>query len=228
MDVTFYGQSCFLMDIDGAKVLFDPFITNNPLAPKIDITTIKPDFILLSHGHFDHVDDAVAIAKSSGAKVVSNPEIGKWLETQGVDKSQITSLNLGGSMQMPFGSLQLVPAWHSSDLPDGTPGGTAGGFIVTHSVGSFYFSGDTSLFQEMKLFSRRQKLDFAILCIGDHYTMGYEDAAIAAEFLEVEKVIGMHFDTFPPIKIDHDKAVEAFKKVNKNLVLPVPGQKVTI
>lgn len=228
MDATFYGQSCFVMDIDGTKILFDPFITNNPKAPKIDIATLKPDFILLSHGHFDHVDDAVAIAKSSGAKVVSNPEIGAWLEKQGIDKSKIASLNLGGSMDMPFGSLQLVPAWHSSDLPDGTPGGTAGGFIVTHKAGSFYFSGDTALFQEMKLFARRTKLDFAILCIGDHYTMGYEDAAIAAEFLEVDKIIGMHFDTFPAIEIDHAKAVKAFKKVNKTLVLPVPGQGVEI
>lgn len=228
MQITFYGQSCFMMDIDGTKVLFDPFITNNPKAPKIDIATLKPDFILLSHGHFDHVDDAVAIAKSSGAIVVSNPEIGTWLGKQGVDKAKISSINLGGSMKMPFGSVQLVPAWHSSDLPDGSGGGTAGGFIVTHKGGSFYFSGDTALFQEMKLFAKRQKLDFAILCIGDHYTMGYEDAATAAEFLGVDKVLGMHFDTFEAIKIDHDKAIEAFKKVNKTLVLPVPGQDVSI
>ena len=226
MKITYYGQSCFMMEIEGTKVLFDPFITNNPKAPKIDINTLKPDFILLSHGHFDHVDDAVAIAKSSGAKVISNIEIAQWLGKQGVDNT--IDLNMGGSTDLPFGKVQLVPAWHSSDLPDGSNGGTAGGFVVTHKDGCFYFSGDTALFQEMKLFGRRQKFDFAILCIGDHYTMGYEDAAAAAEFLGVDKIIGMHFDTFLAIEIDHDKAIEAFQKVNKTLVLPVPGQDVLI
>ena len=226
MEIFYYGQSCFMVTIDGSKILFDPFITNNPKAPKVDIDTIKPDFILVSHGHFDHVDDVVAIAKNSGAKVISNIEIAKWLGEQDVENT--VDLNMGGGVDLPFGRVQLVPAWHSSDLPDGSNGGTAGGFIVTHADGAFYFSGDTALFNEMKLFGRRQKFDFAMLCIGDHYTMGYEDAAIAAGFLGVDKVIGMHFDTFPEIEIDHEKALTAFAKADKKLTLPVPGEVIEI
>lgn len=226
MDITFYGQSCFLMDIDGTRVLFDPFITNNPKAPKIDINTLKPDVILISHGHFDHVDDAVAIAKNSGAKVICNIEIAQWLNKQGVENT--VDLNMGGGTDLPFGRVQLVPAWHSSDLPDGSNGGTPGGFIITHSQGKFYFSGDTALFNEMKIFGRGHKLDFAMLCIGDHYTMGYEDAVVAADFLNVDKILGMHFDTFPVIEIDHAKASDAFAKAGKTLILPVPGEKVVL
>lgn len=226
MDITYYGQSCFLMEIDGTKILFDPFITNNPKAPKIDVSTLHPDYILISHGHFDHVDDAVAIAKNSGAKVVSNFEIADWLNKQGVENT--IDLNMGGGTELPFGRVQLVPAWHSSDLPDGSNGGTPGGFIITHGKGKFYFSGDTALFNEMKIFGRGHKLDFAMLCIGDHYTMGFEDAVVAAEFLNVDKIIGMHFDTFPVIEIDHDKASQAFSNAGKTLILPVPGEKVTL
>lgn len=226
MHITYYGQSCFMMEIDGTSVLFDPFITNNPKAPKIDINTLKPDYILVSHGHFDHVDDVVAIAKHSGAKVISNIEIAQWLGKQGVENT--VDLNVGGGTDVPFGRVQLVPAWHSSELPDGSNGGTAGGFVVTHSKGKFYFSGDTALFNEMKIFGRAHDLDFAMLCIGDHYTMGYEDAVVAASFLNVNKIIGMHFDTFPVIEIDHQKALDAFAKANMTLVLPVPGENVTI
>lgn len=226
MEMTYYGQSCFLVTIDGVRVLFDPFITNNPKAPKIDIATLRPDLILISHGHFDHIDDAVAIAKASGAKVISNIEIAQWLGKQGVENT--VDLNMGGGVDVPFGRVQLVPAWHSSELPDGSNGGTPGGFIVTHQGGKFYFSGDTALFNEMKIFGRGHNLDFAMLCIGDHYTMGYEDAVVAADFLNVDRVVGMHFDTFPAIEIDHDKAVAAFDKAGKKLVLPVPGEAVPL
>lgn len=226
MQITYYGQSCFMVEIDGTKTLFDPFITKNPKAPKIDIATLRPDVILISHGHFDHVDDAVAIAKNSGAKVVSNVEIAQWLNAQGVTNT--VDLNMGGGTELPFGRVQLVPAWHSSELPDGSNGGTAGGFIVTHAGGKFYFSGDTALFNEMKIFGRGHNLDFAMLCIGDHYTMGYEDAVVAADFLGVKTVIGMHFDTFPVIEIDHDKARAAFEKAGIKLILPVPGEGVLL
>ncbi len=222
MRATYYGQSCFMVELNGAKILFDPFITENPKAPKIDINTLKPDFILVSHGHGDHIGDTVAIAQNSGATVICNFEIADWLGKKGVEKT--IDLNLGGKKELPFGSVQLVPAWHSSDLPDGSNGGTAGGFIVTHKDGTFYFSGDTALFNEMKLFGRRHTFDAAFLCIGDHYTMGYEDATVAAEFLGVTNVIGMHFDTFPVIEIDHAKALDTFTKAGKTLKLPTPGE----
>jgi L-ascorbate metabolism protein UlaG (beta-lactamase superfamily) len=222
MKATYYGQSCFMVDVNGTSILFDPFITGNPKAPHVDITTLKPDFILVSHGHGDHIGDTVEIAKHSGATVICNFEIAEWFKKQGVEKT--IDLNLGGKTSLPFGAVQLVPAWHSSDLPDGSSGGTAGGFIVTHKDGTFYFSGDTALFNEMKLFGRRHTFNAAFLCIGDHYTMGYEDAAVAAEFLGVTNVIGMHFDTFPVIEIDHAKATEAFTTAGKTLKLPTPGE----
>jgi len=227
MQATYYGQSCFMVEIDGTKLLFDPFITGNPKTKDIvDVKSLKPDFILVSHGHGDHIGDTVEIAKNTGATVISLYEITTWLEKQGV--SRVNGLNLGGHAELPGIKVQMVPAWHSSTLPDGTPGGTAAGFIVTHQKGAFYFSGDTALFQEMKLFSRRNKLDFAFLCLGDHYTMGIEDAAIAAEFLGTNKVIGMHFDTFPPIEIDHAQAHDVFKKAHINLTLPKIGDVITL
>lgn len=222
MQTTYYGHSCFMIQIDGTILLFDPFLTGNDKAAAIDIKALKPDFILISHGHGDHIGDTVEIAKHSGATVISNFEIANWLNKQGVDKT--IDLNLGGSAELPFGKAQLVPAWHSSDLPDGTPAGTAGGFIVTHPGGVFYFSGDTALFNEMKLFSRRHDITRAFLCLGDHYTMGVEDAAVAADFLKCDDIIGMHFDTFPPIEIDHTHAFDIFAKAGKKLILPKIGE----
>lgn len=226
MQATYYGQSCFMVDIDGTRVLFDPFITGNPKASHIDISTLKPDFILVSHGHGDHVGDTVDIAQNSGATVISNYEVTSWLEQKGVTKT--VGMNLGGHYEMPFGKIQLVPAWHSSTMPDGAPGGTAGGFIVTHKNGTFYFSGDTALFQEMKLFGRRNKIDFAFLCIGDHFTMDMVDAVAAAEFVGTDRVIAMHFDTFPPIEIDHEKAMDLFAKANVKLTLPTIGETIDL
>lgn len=221
MQATYYGQSCFLVDIDGTKILFDPFISGNPQASDIDISTIKPDFILVSHGHGDHIGDLVNIAKQSDATVIAIHEIAEWLGKQGVDN--IIGMNLGGNFAMPFGKIQMVPAWHSSSLPDGTYAGTPAGFIVTHDKGAFYYSGDTALFQEMKLFGRRQKIDLAFLCMGDHYTMDMVDAVAAAEFVGTDRVVGMHFDTFPPIAINHDEAFALFEKAGKKLTLPKIG-----
>lgn len=222
MRVTYYGQSAFMIEVAGAKLLFDPFITGNPKAAAIDIGTLKPDYILVSHGHGDHVGDAEQIAKHSGATIISNYEIVSWFTGKGIEGG--IGLNLGGGIDLPFGRVQLVPAWHSSVLPDGTNGGTAGGFIVTHQGGTFYFSGDTALFQEMKLFGRRHTIDAAFLCLGDHFTMDMVDAVHAAEFLGTDTVIGMHFDTFPPIAIDHQKAMDLFTAANKKLTLPAIGQ----
>lgn len=226
MQITYYGQSCFMVEIDGTKILFDPFISGNPKAPAIDPQSLRPDFILVSHGHGDHIGDTVDIARASGATVLAIHEIAEWLGKQGL--KNITGMNLGGHVALPFGKVQMVPAWHSSSLPDGSYAGTAAGFIVTHGAGAFYFSGDTALFQEMKLFARRQKIDLAFLCMGDHYTMDMEDALSAADFVGTDRVIGMHFDTFPPIAIDHDKATALFTKAGKHLILPESGKTFTV
>lgn len=221
MHVTYYGHSAFMIEVEGAKLLFDPFITGNPKAIGIDITAIKPDYILISHGHGDHVGDAIEIARNTGAKIIGNFEIVSWFEKQQIPNG--IGMNLGGGTDLDFGRVQLVPAWHSSVMPDGSNGGSPCGFIVTHKGGTFYYSGDTALFQEMKLFGRRHKIDVAFLCLGDHFTMDMVDAAHAAEFVGTDNVVGMHFDTFPPIVIDHQKAFEIFGKANKKLTLPQIG-----
>jgi L-ascorbate metabolism protein UlaG (beta-lactamase superfamily) len=225
MKVTYFGHSAFLVEVDGAKILIDPFLTGNPLNTA-DPASLKPDLILVSHGHGDHTGDAEDIAKNSGAPILSNYEIATWFEKRGVEKT--IGINLGGTAELPFGKVQMVPAWHSSTLPDGGNGGTAGGFIITHKGGTFYFSGDTALFAEMKLFARRQKIDAAFLCLGGHFTMDAVDAVHAADFLGCDTIVGMHFDTFDPIKIDRTATEKLFKDAGKNLRLPKPGEVFTI
>lgn len=221
MKLTYYGHSCFGVELDGARLLFDPFITPNPKAAAIDASGIQADFILVSHGHFDHVADAVDIAKRTGAKVISNFEIAEWFNRQGVENTH--PMNLGGAWQFPFGRVKMTTAIHSSVLPDGTYGGNPGGFLVETSRGGFYYSGDTALTRDMKLVGEGRSLSFAVLCIGDNFTMGPDDAARAARYLGVEDVVGVHYDTFPLIEIDRSAAARAFRDRRVDLHLPPIG-----
>ena len=209
MKVTFYGQSSFVIDMGGKSLIFDPFISPNPKAGSIDVNSIKADYILLSHGHGDHIADAETIAKNNNAKVISNYEIVTWYGAKDIGGHP---LNHGGKWKFDFGTVKYVNAVHSSGLPDGSDGGNPGGFVVWNDDKCFYFAGDTALTMDMKLIPMTcPKLDFAILPIGDNFTMGYEDAAIAAEFIDCDKIIGCHFDTFGYIEIDHDAAKKAFE-----------------
>src|SRR5690606_20995442 len=158
MRFTYFGQSCFLIEAAGKKILFDPFITGNPLAKNVDADSIEADYILVSHGHSDHVGDLVRIAQRTNALVVCAFEIFEWLGKQGI--TNVHPMNLGGKKAFDFGTVKFVPAIHSSVLPDGTYGGNPGGFVVTTSEGNFYYSGDTSLTLDMQLVSRYAKLDF--------------------------------------------------------------------
>jgi L-ascorbate metabolism protein UlaG (beta-lactamase superfamily) len=226
MQFTYYGHSCFAVEVAGKKLLFDPFITGNELAKKIDVNAIEADYILVSHGHGDHVGDLVSIAKRTGATIIGMYEVVAWAQGQGAP--HIHGMNLGPH-QFEFGEVRLVPAAHSSSMPDGSYGGVAAGIIVkSKEEGSFYFAGDTCLTMDMQLIPRYGKLDFAILPVGGNFTMNAEDAAIAAEFVQVNKVVGCHFDTFPPIKIDHLKAKEAFKAAGKELLLLNAGQTIEL
>ena len=217
MKVTYYGHSCFSVEVLDKQLLFDPFISKNELAKHIDPSSLQPDYILLSHGHLDHVDDAVAIAKRSGAEIIATFEVTTWMENQGV--ANIHPMNTGGARRFPFGRVKLTTANHSSSFPDGSYAGNPVGFVVESTAGNFYYSGDTALTLDMKLIGEGTKLDFAILCVGDNFTMGVDDAIIASDFIGCKKVMGVHYDTFPPIKLNHDDAKAKFAAAGKRLLL---------
>ncbi|HZR16128.1 MAG TPA: metal-dependent hydrolase [Verrucomicrobiae bacterium] len=222
MKITYYGHSCFAAQIADKTLLFDPFITGNELAKDIDVNKIPADYLLISHGHSDHLGDAGAIAKRTGATIISNFEITQWFGKQGLQKSH--PLNHGGGYGFDFGRVNFVNAIHSSSLPDGSYGGNPGGFVIESQEANFYYSGDTALTMDMKLIGERFKLRFAALCLGDNFTMDFSDAIKAAEFAGCQEVLGLHFDTFPPIKIDHRAAMNKFKAAGRNLHLLEPGQ----
>ena len=222
MKVIYYGHACFSVVVGGKTLLFDPFISDNPLAKNVDVKNVPADFILVSHGHSDHIGDAVAIARRTGALVIANYEVATWLSKNGAPK--IHPLNHGGGASFDFGRAKFVNAIHSSTLPDGSSGGNPGGFVVESVEGNFYFSGDTALTMDMKLIGESTKLKFAALCVGDNFTMGPDDAVKAAKFIRCDEILGVHFDTVPPIKIDQAAAREKFKAAGKTLHLLQPGE----
>ena len=217
MKITYLGQSCFLINYGGTHLLFDPMISPNPLASHIDIDEISADYILISHGHQDHMADAEAIAARTGATIVSSYEIAVWFGDKGLKHH---GMNIGGKWTFDFGTVKCVAATHSSVLPDGTYAGSPVGYVISGNHGCFYFAGDTGLTMDMKLIPMIcPPLDFSILPIGDNFTMGYEDAIIATDFINCPHVIGCHYDTFPPIEIDKPVVNQAFAQANKQLTL---------
>ena len=226
MRFTYYGHSCFAVQIKGKKILFDPFITPNVLAKNIDINQVAADYIFLSHGHEDHVADCISIAGRTGAKVICSFEIHIWLNNQGITNTH--PMNTGGKWAFDFGTVKCVVAQHSSGLPDGSYGGNPMGFVFTSEEGNFYYSGDTALTLDMQLVPQYAPLNFAVLPIGDNFTMGIEDAIQAARFIQCNRVIGVHYDTFGFIKIDHEKARKAFSDQEMKLHLLQPGETLDI
>lgn len=220
MNYTYYGQSCFLVELNGVKILFDPFITPNELAKDIQIEKIKCDFILLSHGHEDHVADTIAIAKNNDAPVVASFEIASYYGSKGL---KYHPMNIGGKWNFGKFSVKAVAAIHSSVLPDGTYGGNPMGYIVEAGGSNLYYAGDTALTMDMQLIPRFSKLNIAFLPIGDNFTMGVEDAVIAADFIQCKHIIAMHFDTFPYIKINHSEVKAIFEQAGKKISIPEIG-----
>jgi len=225
MKFTYYGQSCFSIEADGKKFLFDPFISHNPLAKHIDISKIEADYILISHGHGDHVADLVTIANQTNAQVIAMVEVAAWATKQGI--KNVTDINFGKA-KFDFGTLRTVWAVHSSANPDESYGGNPVGYVLELEGKTIYFAGDTALTLEMKLLADLYKLDYAILPIGGHYTMDVDDALIATKYLECSQVIGVHYNTFPPIQIDTEEAVAKFKRENKTLLLPDIGETIEL
>lgn len=222
MNITYYGHSCFGVEINGKKIVFDPFITPNELSKNIDVDTIEADYILISHGHEDHIADAEKLAKRTKAIVICNFEIGVWLEKKGVENTH--KMNIGGKVKLDFGNIKCVVAQHSSGLPDGSYGGNPMGFVVESNEGNFYYAGDTALTYDMKLIGNYRKIDFAFLPIGDNFTMGVDNAIIACDFIDCNKIIGMHYDTFESIKIEKQEAISKFTRAGKKLTLMEIGE----
>ncbi|HYH55057.1 MAG TPA: metal-dependent hydrolase [Anseongella sp.] len=223
--ITYYGHSCFLVETGGKKLLFDPFITPNELAKDVDMKSIEADYLLISHGHEDHIADAVALAGQTGAKVICNWEVSVWLGGKGL--KNIHPMNTGGKLNTKFGLVKCVTAHHSSGLPDGSYGGNPMGFIVKSGSDTFYYAGDTALTLDMQLIPEWFTLDFAFLPVGDNFTMDVDDAIKASDFIQCSDIIGMHYDTFEFIRIDHKEVNDKFEREGKKLALMKIGETLT-
>ncbi len=225
MKITYLGHASLSIELENTHIIVDPFITGNELAKNIDINSLKADYILITHAHEDHILDVEAIAKKTGAKIVSNFEIVNHFANLGLEGHP---MNHGGSWQFDFGRVTYTNAIHTSSFPDGSYGGQPGGFILETDEGNIYIAGDTALTMDMKLIPLQTKLDLAILPIGDNFTMGIESAVIASDFISCNKVLGYHYDTFGYIEIDHKKAIDSFKVKNKELVLLDIGNSISL
>jgi L-ascorbate metabolism protein UlaG (beta-lactamase superfamily) len=217
MKVKYLGHSCFSIQLADKHLLFDPFVSPNELAKDIDIKSIKADYIFVSHAHYDHIADLMEIASNNQSLVIANWEICEWVNTQGYTNTH--AMNIGGWWNFDFGSVQMVKAVHSSSFPDGSYGGQAAGFIIKNDIQSFYYSGDTALSYDMKLIPDRHQLNVAFLPIGNNFTMDIQDAIKASEFIKCDHIIGMHYDTFGYIVIDHESAIKQFNQYGKTLTL---------
>jgi len=225
MKITYYGHAALGLEIAGKNIIVDPFISANELAKHIDANTLKADYILITHAHGDHILDVETIAKNTGAIIVSNAEIAGYYENKGF---KTHPMNHGGTWDFHFGKVKYVNAIHSSSFPDGSYGGQPGGFVIETENKNVYIAGDTALTYDMKLIPMKNPLDLAILPIGSNFTMDVDDAAIAAEFLGVTKVMGYHYDTFGYIKIDHEIAKQKFANKHKELILLPIGDSIEI
>ena len=225
LTITWYSHACFLIETDKARLLVDPFITDNPLSP-VKADEMQVNFILVSHGHGDHVGDTVSIAKQTGAMVISNYEIQNWIVSQGVEN--VHPLHIGGGYDFPWGRVKLTIAQHGSALPDGSYGGNPCGFLFYIDGKKIYHACDTGLFYDMKLIGE-EGIDLAILPIGDNFTMGPDDALRAVKLIEPKQVVPIHYDTFDVIKQDpHAWAVRVEKETSSKVKVMTPGESATL
>jgi L-ascorbate metabolism protein UlaG (beta-lactamase superfamily) len=201
LTVKYYGHATLALISEGVTVVVDPFFApHSPIAP-VSVKDVSADFILQTHGHGDHIEDTAALAKRTGATVISVPEICIWLHKQGVE--HIHGMNLGGSHTFPFGRVKMTIAHHTSGLPDGSYGGNPAGFLVHWNSGfDLYIAGDTALTYDMRLIGEAGGVDLAFLPIGDNFTMGPDEAIQAAQFVQAKHVIPVHYNTWPIIAQD--------------------------
>lgn len=226
-EITWFGHGTWMVQTGSHRIVIDPFFNDNPASP-VKSPQVQADFLLVSHGHFDHVADTAEIANRCGSTVVSNYEICEWLSGKhGVKNTQ--PMNLGGSIGLPFGRVKSTLAFHSSVLPDGTSGGNPGGFLLTLTGGPrIYFACDTGLFSDMRLIGAGG-LDLAVLPIGDRFTMGPDDSLEAVRLLQPRRVAASHFNTWPPIAQDATAwAARVRSETKAEPIVLEPGGKLTI
>jgi L-ascorbate metabolism protein UlaG (beta-lactamase superfamily) len=226
IELTWLGHGTWLIETAGKRIVLDPFLDENPTAP-VKAADIQADCLLVSHGHFDHVADVASIAGRTGATVVAIFEIAEWFRNQqGVENT--TGMNLGGTLSLPFGRVHMTPAWHSSQLPDGSNGGTAAGFVVTLDDYRVYFACDTALFRDMELIGQ-QGIDLAVLPIGDTYTMGPEASLEAIRLIRPRRVVPAHYNTWPPIAQDAQAWAEQVRATtDAEPIVLAPGETITL
>jgi len=225
MKLTWYGHSCCLIEGGGSKILIDPFLTGNDQAA-ITADKVEADFIILTHGHLDHYGDTEAIAKRTGATVIANFEVVNYAQKNGVEKAH--PMHIGGGYNFSFGRVKLTIAHHGSSMPDGSYGGNPAGLLLTIDGKNIYHAGDTALFSDMKLIGEAG-IDFALLPIGDNFTMGPEDALRAVEFVNPKKVLPIHYDTFGWIVQDAKAWVEQVnEKTSAEGVYLKPGESIEL
>lgn len=226
MEITYLGHSCFRVVSGELCLLMDPFISPNPLASAVDIDGLQPTHVLLTHGHEDHVADAARVLTSSGAELIAPYEVASWFGRQGF--GSLRPINPGAAFALTSGDdalrVRVVGAVHSSTLPDGSPGGVACGYVLDDGGTVVYHAGDTDLSMEMELIGRHWTPDWSLLPIGGTFTMGYADVPAAMDMLRCRKVVGMHYDTFPPISIDRDAARRTVEEAGGELFLPGIGE----
>ena len=223
--VTWYSHACFLIETDDSKILIDPYITDNPLSP-ITSDSVEADYILVSHGHGDHLGDTVSIAKRTGAMVISNFEIQSWLIGQGLEN--VHPQHIGGGFDYPWGRVKLTHALHGSALPDGSYGGNPCGFLLYLQGKKLYHACDTGLFYDMKLIGE-EGIDLAILPIGDNFTMGPDDALRAVKLIEPARVVPIHYNTFDVIKQDpHAWANRVKEETSARVTVMNPGDNIEL
>ena len=225
MKITFFGHASLGIEIAGKNILVDPYISANPKASHIDIHALKADYILLTHAHQDHILDVESIAKRTNATIISNAEIAGHYSKKGLKSHP---MNHGGSWKFDFGIVKFVNAIHSSSFPDGSYGGNPGGFVIEGEHKNIYIAGDTALTMDMKLIPLRTKLDLAILPIGNNFTMDIDDAIIASDFVECDKILGYHYDTFGFIEINHEQSIKKFFDKGKDLMLLKIGESIEL
>jgi L-ascorbate metabolism protein UlaG (beta-lactamase superfamily) len=224
MKFTFLGHSAGYLETKSEKFLFDPFLTGNPKA-SIQAGAVDPTYILLTHGHGDHVGDAVPISKRTGAPIITTFELANWLEAKG---AKTIALNHGGWCQFPFGRVRFTIAFHSSsEIEEGGRPlylGEAAGVVLQTEGKTIYHAGDTALFSDMRLIGEDAPIDLALLPIGEHFTMGPKDAARAVEFLAPKRVVPIHYGTFPPLVGDPQEFVRLAKGTGAEIEVLRPGE----